>query len=254
MSSARQVARKVRSQRRKTRFLLVAGGVLVVLALLTARPLTRRWEKMQSDSHVAAARAAIEKQDFMAALSAVQQAAAADPQNPEMLHTAVDALVGLNAPPDEILSTIQLLEHAGGLTPEMHLQRAESQLMRGDFLAAERTLEALPEAARQSWQAVELEATLLLRQGRTALATERLQATEAADSSQAAFRRAVLSLNLLKGSERAAARQIIWQTALSAGPDQKLALALLSRDADLTAAEADELLRLTNPTDAAGLR
>jgi|GEM_PF-5754300 len=252
MSSLRDLSRQARSQKRRMRFILITLGVLVFVGIFAARPVMRRWTAMQSRSHLAEARAAIEQQDFMAALEAAQKAARLTPDDPELLRTWVNLLVGLKAHPDEVLSTLTRLEAVGGMTPEMLLKRVEAQLHRGDMQAAQRALNELPEAQRQSWEAVALEATLLLRQGRTAEAGERLQSSpEAAHTPEAIFRRAVLDLAISQDeAQRTQARQILWQTARGDSASQRLALTLLSRDANLTASEAQELLELVKQISA----
>ena len=166
---------------------------------------------MQSRSHLADARAAIEQQDFMTALEAAQKVARLMPDDPELLRTWVKVLVGLNAHPDEVLRTLAQVEAVGGMTPEMLLKRVEAQLNRGDMPAAQVALDALPEAQRQSWEAVTLEASLLLRQGRSAEAGERLQtSSEGAAIPEAVFRRAVLEMAVSKdAAQRTPARQDI---------------------------------------------
>ena len=240
MSTLRDLSRQARSQKRRTRFILIALGFLVLITLFisvfAAQPLRQWWSAMQSRSHSAEARAALEQQDFMTALEAAQKAAAITPDDPELLRTWVLVLVGLNAHPDEVLRTLAQVEAVGGMTPEMLLKRVEAQLNRGNLPAAQRALHELPEAQRQSWEAVALEASLLLRQGRTAEAGERLQSSPAAaNTPEAIFRRAVLEMAVSKdAAQRTQARQIIWQTARSDSASQRLALTLLSREPDLT--------------------
>jgi hypothetical protein len=264
MSALRDLSRKasLRRQRKKlkqfTQLALLSICVLVLITMFiwvfAAQPLMRWWTSMQSQSHVAVARAAIAQQDFTAALEAAQKAAAITPDDPELLRTWVKVLVGLNAHPDEVLSTLARVEAVGGMTPEMRLKRVEAQLHRGDMQAAQRALSELPEAQRQSWEAVALEATLLLRQGRTTEAGQRLQSSpEAANTPEAIFRRAVLDLAVSQDeAQRTRARQIIWQTARGDSASQRLALTLLSRDASLTANEAAELLDLVNQAPGPG--
>ncbi len=203
---------------------------------------------MQKQSHLAAAHEAISRQDYTAAMAAVQKIAIHNAQDPEVLRTWVLVLMGINAHPDEVLNTLAQVQAVGGMTPEMRLKRVEAQLRRGDMPAAQAALDALPEAECQSWESVALEATLLLCQGRTAEAGERLHTiTESAVTPEAFFRRAVLEIAVSQEKEpRRAARQIIWETARGETPSKRLALSILSRDADLTASEAAELLDLVN--------
>jgi uncharacterized protein HemY len=178
-------------------------GLLAFSILLAAQPVKRLLSSMWADHCLAGARAAIERQDFLAAMEAVQKAGSLTPQDPEMLRTRVRVLLGLNAHPDEVLSTLAQIEAVGGMTPEMLLKRAEAQLIRGDLPAAQQALHALPQVPRQSWEAVQMEATLLLRQGRAAEAAERLQSTAGtAHTPDAAFRRAVLDLAVTRGPQQ----------------------------------------------------
>lgn len=258
MSAIGNVAREARAQKQKRRLILICLGALAFTAMLIARPLMRAWSSLQSSRHLAEARAAITRQDFMPALQAVENAARETPQDPETLRTLVQVLVGLNAQPEEILSTLGQIEVLGGMTPDMLLERAQAHLLRGDMLGTQRALNALTDTQRQSWEAVELEASLLLRQGRAVEAEKRLQATAAPfDSPDAIIRHAVLELALARGPQRIEARQTIWKTARAEGTHQRLALTVLSQDNDLSASEAAELLVLTDPhsrPDAVSLR
>ena len=244
MSAIRKIVREARALR-----LQVFGfglGMLLLLALAFAEPLSSWWSSMRHAHHLTQAEEAIARQDWMTALEAVQNAARSEPQSPEMLRTSVRVLAGMNVHPDEILRTLQQVENAGGMTPEMGIIRAQAHLTRGDLLAAQQALNALPEATRQNWDAIELEATLLLHQGRQHEAQDRLQATEDATTAtpDGGFRRAVLGLSLPSASERRAARARVWQEARAGTPHTPLALTLLCQDAGLTADEATELLRL----------
>ena len=259
MFALRDLFSKARSPDRLkyfTQLALFSLGLLVLLVIFISvfapQPVRRWWVAMQSRSHLADARAAIEQQDFMTALEAAQKVARLMPDDPELLRTWVKVLVGLNAHPDEVLRTLAQVEAVGGMTPEMLLKRVEAQLNRGDMPAAQVALDALPEAQRQSWEAVTLEASLLLRQGRSAEAGERLQtSSEGAATPEAVFRRAVLEMAVSKdAAQRTPARQIIWQTARGETSSKRLALMLLSRDAELTAGEAAELLDLVNQAPA----
>ena len=254
MSTLRDLSRQARSRKQHTQLALISLGLLVLITMFisvfAAQPLRRWWTSKQSAGHLAEAQSAIARQDFMAALEAAQKAAVSTPDDPELLRTWVRVLVGLNAHPDEVLRTIAQVQAVRGMTPEMLLKRAEVQLRRGDLPAAQQALNELPEAQRQSWEAVALEATLLLRQDRTAEAGERLQSiAESAATPEAVFRRAVLEMALSKdGPQRTQARQILWQTARGETTSKRLALMLLSRDGGLTASEAAELLDLVNQT------
>jgi hypothetical protein len=264
MFALRNLFSKARSRDRFkyfTRLPLFSLGLLVLLVIFisvfAAQPVRRWWAAIQSRSHLADARSAIEQQDFMTALESAQKVARLMPDDPELLRTWVQVLVGLNAHPDEVLRTLAQVEAVGGMTPEMLLKRVEAQLNRGDLPAAQRALQELPEAQRQSWEAVALEATLLLRQDRTAEAGERLQSSAVgASTPEGVFRRAVLDLAVSQDeAQRTRAHQIIWQTARGDSASQRLALTVLSRDAYLTVNEAQELLDLVQPiSDAQELR
>jgi hypothetical protein len=240
---------------------LLAFGLLILVAMIILifgeQPLRRWWASTQSRRHLVAAKAAIERQDYLAAMRAAQQAAHLTPEEPELLRTWVHVLAGLNAHPDEVLGALARVEAAGGMTSEMLLKRVEAHIHRGDMLAAMKLLQALPAAQRQSWEAVSLEATLILRQGRTAEGdANMLTTTEVANTPAAIFLRAVRDLAESQDEvKRTHARQILWQAAREDSARQRIALTLLSRDPSLTAVNATELLELVTPiSDAQQLR
>jgi hypothetical protein len=246
MSTISQLAREGRAKQLTLRTTLIAGIVLVLVGLLAGRPLYRRWLSIESEKHLAHAREAIARQDWTQALLAVQNAARSAPQNPEMLRTGVIVLAEMQAHPDEILRTIKEVEAAGGMTPEMFIKRAQAHLTRGDYVAADQALHAVPDAQRQSWEAVELESTLLLFQGRQTEADAVLssQPDTKSDTPDAAFRLAVITMALPREPQRSHAREIVWQTARGNTANTPVALALLCRNPDLTSTEAIELLDL----------
>ena len=259
MSTISQLAREGRAKQLTLRLMLIAGAVLVLVGLLAGRPLYRRWLSMESEEHLAHAREAIARQDWTQALLEVQNAARQSPQNPEMLRTGVVVLAAMQAHPDEILRTIKEVEAAGGMTPDMFIKRAQAHLTRGDYVAAEKALHAVPNAQRQSWEAVELESTLLLFQGRQTEADAVLSSKLDTKSSNpdAAFRLAVITMALPREPQRSDAREIVWQTARGNTTNTPVALALLCRSPGLTSTEATELLDLAerqNGPFATGLR
>jgi hypothetical protein len=246
MSTISQLAREGRARQLTLRLILIAGAVLVVVGLLVARPLYRRWLSMESGEHLAHAREALALQDWTNALLEVQNAARKEPQNAEMLRTGVMVLAGMQAHPDEILRTIQQVEAVGGMTPDMFIKRAQAHLTRGDYIAADKALHSVPDAQRQSWEAVELESTILLFQGRQMEADAVLSSKLDAKSGNpdAAFRLAVITMALPREPQRSDARETVWQTARGNTTNTPVALALLCRNPDLTSAEAAELLDL----------
>lgn len=246
MPTISQLAREGRARQLTLRIILIAGTVLVLVGLLAGRPLYRRWLSIESEKHLAQAREAIARQDWTEALLEVQNAARKEPQNAEMLRTGVMVLSGMQAHPDEILRTIKEVEAAGGMTPDMFIKRAQAHLTRGDYVAADQALHAVPDAQRQSWEAVELESTLLLFQGRQTEADAALSSKLDAKSSapEASFRLAVITMALPREPQRSQARGIVWQTARGNTTNTPVALALLCRRPELTAAEASELLDL----------
>jgi len=239
----RRISSETRLRPKRGWLLLAGGGFLILLAVLLARPVQRYFRQAEAESQVALARAALEHQAWEEALRHAGAALQMQPSHGAALHVAADAFNRLGGHPDEVVDLLSKAEEAGQTQPEIDLMLAQAHLRRGDLPAAQTALSDVPPEARGSWLATEVEATLLLAQGRepamAALLRERLEAAPAAPG--AAFRLAVLDLNDPAPARRAAAKDRLMQEARAGSEHTPKAVHLLLQLPDLQATEALEL-------------
>ena len=232
--------------RHRGALLLAGAGLLVLLALLLARPLYHKWRAVAAGSTLAGAREAVMHKEWETALRLGQEVLAQQPGDAATLRVLADALIGLEGHPDEIVAVLTAARNAGDTTPELDLKLAQTHLRRGDLVEAQSALNRVPEAARSTWLAVEVESDLLQAQGRLPAAAARqraaLEAYPAAPG--AAFRLAALDLADPHFARQKAGRERLWQEARQNGPQAGVALRLLAVDPRLTIPEAQELLKL----------
>jgi hypothetical protein len=233
--------------RHRGALLLAGAGIAVLLAVLFARPLYRQWRAAEVRSTLAQAREALELHDYETTLRLTQEALTRQPNDPAALETLADALIGLEGHPDEIVAVLKAARDAGNTKPELELKLAKTHLRRGDLIEAQFALSRVPEASRDTWEAVEVESELLQAQGRQPAAAEKQrQALETTpEAPGAAFRLAALDLADPLFVRQKAGRERIWLEARQNGPQALLAVRLLASDARLTIPEAHELLTLS---------
>ena len=242
-----------RKQRRRVIAVFVLFALLATSAFFLKQPLKRFWLASQTSSQVNHARNLMAKSEWEQAASVLSEALRSAPDDAEVLRTFAELLKRAGANPTDRVQLLQRLADRGLATPGDLTELADAHMRRGDLTAARSVLETLPAETRQSAETRQLEAIMLKMEGRGADAEAMLRSAleaQAAQDPAARFKLAVLDFKLPQPVPRQRGVEALWQHARDGGAHTDDAIRLLSAQPDLSAASAEELLRLaTNRPD-----
>lgn len=246
MPRRRRTTHKLRERPRRSHWLLLAVGGLTLLWVLLAAPVESLLQHVKVKRQVAEAQSALEHRSWLKALQHAGAVLQAQPGHGEALLIAADAVAELGANPDEVLNLLKRAKAAEQTQAEVDLKLAQTHLRRGDLPAAQMALDQLPAEKRQGLLAAEVEAALLLAQGREpAMAARLREGLEAHPHAPgAAFRLAVLDLNAPDADRRATASQRLMQEARAQGEYGPQAIGVLLKLPNIPAEQVHELASL----------
>lgn len=245
----RRRRRGSRSKKRRQRIIavFVIFALLTVLAFVFKEPLKRLWFASQTSDQVESARTLMSHGKWEPAAALLSEALRIAPEDAEVLRTFADLLKRANANPADRAQLLQRLTDRGLATTADLIALADAHQGRGDVAAARRVLDALPYAARQSAEALHVEAAMLKREGRGADAETMLRKAlqaQAAQEPAARFKLAVLDFKQSRPAIHQRGAELLWHHARACDAHADDAIRLLAAGPNLSAESARELVSL----------
>ena len=167
------------------------------------------------------------------------------PDDPHVLRVTAEFLRKTNGDPEMARSFLQKLHDTRAATPEDDIHLSEVLLTMGDTPRARKVYDELPTASKQSRDAMELFAKILDEEGekQLAMSTLRQALLKEPDNPECILRLAMLDLDQPFDETRRHAQETIWTIARKKDDTALQAIGFLAGSKDLTAGEADELLK-----------
>lgn len=196
-------------------------------------------------SLTAEAEAAVKKQLWESAGSALNKAMAIAPDDPVVLRKTAEFLSKSGGDPQIILTFQKKLQATGKAQPADFIRQAETLLILGEVVKAKQIYDELPEPARQKREGMELLAKLLNEQEQQAeaMAVLRNALLSEPNDPECRLRLAMLDLDQPFDETRLTAHQTIWQIARQKDSTALQAILFLAASKDLKPGESDQLLK-----------
>ncbi|MBX7208078.1 MAG: hypothetical protein K1X78_07200 [Verrucomicrobiaceae bacterium] len=229
------------------------GVALVVFSLIVAGIFGGRavWRKGMNmwGGHIAAQVADLMKDEkWDSAARAVGEALRTAPEDPAVLRVAAEYLQKTNGDPEMARYFLQRLQDLNAATAEDSIRLGEALIITGDVSRARKVYAELPTAEKQKRKGMELLAKILDDEGQKPLAMSTLRQallTEP-DNPESILRLAMLDLDQPFNETRRQAQDMIWTLALKTDDTALQAVSFLAASKDLTAGEADDLVKTVN--------
>lgn len=228
------------------KWLVPAAGLLVVAIGGGFWYSQRHSHEAQIEQVLKAAKERMDAGDLAETARLISAARQHAPQNPAVIRAAVDLLIRANASPAEIAQALKRLTDQPDATVEDFIKLARAEATQGELDAARTALQRLPDDARSSADARQLEAFMLKLEGRDQEAEERLRTAllAAPKTRESAFKLALLDYVQPLPAIHERGRVVLWETAAGDDPLAVHAIQLLTKDSNLTPQEAEKLATL----------
>lgn len=167
------------------------------------------------------------------------------PEDPHVLRVTADFLRKTNGDPEMARHFLQKLRDAGAATPEDDIQLGEVLILTGESQRARKIYEALPTATKSRREGMEFLAKVLDDEGQKPLAMSTLRQAllSEPDNPECILRLAMMDLDQPFNESRRRAQDTIWKIARQHDDTALQAIGFLAASRELTAGEADELLK-----------
>lgn len=194
------------------------------------------------------------ERDWPNAVAAMQSALRWAPDDPAVLHAAIELVVTAGGDPRTVISFIRRLQHNDHATSEDIAQMGRMHIRLSEATKARDVFETIPLQDRRQKHALMLLADLLVADGKTGEAIEARRAALLlgnSDELETLLQLAQIDLTSNDPGRRRVIREQLWQAARE-GEMALPAIETLAATKDLTTPQADELLKLLNaaPGDA----
>jgi tetratricopeptide (TPR) repeat protein len=239
---------KVGKPNRRNRLLirlLIVGSLLGLVLIFTARPLYRFGKKHYAQYRAGQCLEHMESQQWLQAMKALSEANRYGPDDPVVLRATVTFLSKTSRDPRSLIVTMKRLIASGHGTPADYLTLAKAHLSVSEVAEARALHTSLPDDQRNSKDGLELLAQVLRAEGRATEAEDTLRRALMTDSKnpESKLRLALLDYENAFPEIQARARQTMWELADNKDKTALSAFTFLSRDKNLTAPEANRLLK-----------
>ena len=225
---------------------MVALMILGMIWLLTG---AHELGRLRGPVHyLEAGRSAVADKNWPAALRAVQNVRGKAREEPGFLRLLADYLEGTRSDPALLTATLAKLEQASGLRPDDFIWLCRAFLATGNLSMARLTLDRLPDPARSSSEAFEMQIVLLRAEGRLpeAARMETLLFERFPDHPEVAVRKAANELDGTFFEIRQAALGRLWEIAQRQDNTGMSAMRVLCQQAEPTLEEARRLLQMAD--------
>lgn len=170
------------------------------------------------------------------------------PEDPDVLRVTAEFLRKTNGDPDMARHFLQKLHDTDEATPEDQIRLSETLITTGDTQRARKMYEQLATKDKQSRKGMELLAKILDDEGQKPLAMSTLRQSLLTEPNnpECVLRLAMLDLDQPFNESRRRAQETIWKIARGKDETALQAIGFLATSRELTAGEADELLKTVN--------
>lgn len=225
--------------------LLVVGAILGLVLLFTAKPLYRFGKKHYAQHRAGKCLEYMESQQWLQAMKALSDANRYGPEDPVVLRATVTFLTKTSRDPRSLIVTMKRLIAGGHGTPADYLTLAKAHLSVSEVAEARELQTSLPDDQRNSKDGLELLAQVLRAEGRATEAEDTLRRALMTDAKnpESKLRLALLDYENAFPEIQARARQTMWELAENKDKTALAAFTFLSRDKNLSAPEANRLLK-----------
>ena len=245
---------KVKRRNRLLLRLFIVGSLLGLVLLFTARPLYRLGKKHYAQYRAGNCLEYMESQQWLQAMKALSDANRYGPENPVVLRATATFLTKTSRDPRSLIVTMKRLIAGGHGTPADYLTLAKAHLGISEVAEARDLHTSLPDDQRNSKDGLELLAQVLRAEGRATEAEDTLRRALMTDAKnpESRLRLALLDYENAFPEIQARARQTMWELADNKDKTALAAFTFLSRDKNLTAPEANRLLKAAEAHPDAG--
>lgn len=234
--------------------LLFVGLILGVVAFFTARPVYRFAKKHYSQYRAGQCLEYMESQQWLQAMKALSDANRYGPEDPVVLRATATFLTKTSRDPRGLIVTMKRLIAGGQGTPADYLTLAKAHLSVSEVAEARELHATLPEDQKSSKDGLELLAQVLRAEGRSVEASDTLRRALMVDAKnpESRLRLALLDYENAFPEIQARARQTMWELAENKDKTALTAFTFLARDTNLSAPEAERLLKTAEAHPDAG--
>jgi tetratricopeptide (TPR) repeat protein len=234
--------------------LLFIGLILGVVAFFTARPAYRFAKKHYAQHRAGQCLEYMESQQWLQAMKALSDANRYGPEDPVVLRATATFLTKTSRDPRGLIVTMKRLIAGGQGTPADYLTLAKAHLSVSEVAEARELHSTLPEDQKSSKDGLELLAQVLRAEGRSVEASDTLRRALMVDAKnpESRLRLALLDYENAFPEIQARARQTMWELAENKDKTALTAFTFLARDTNLSAPEAERLLKTAEAHPDAG--
>lgn len=222
-------------------FLLVGVVALVFGGRTVYRGATGVWGRHLSDQ----ALDHMKEEKWESAARKLGDAVRTSPEDPHVLRTTAEFLRKTNGDPEMARFFLQKIHDSPHANPEDSIRLGDVLILNGDTPRARAIYDSLPTASKQSRAGMELLAKIFEDEGQKQLAMATLRQALLADPSdpECILHLAMLDLDQPFNETRKLAQETIWKLARANDDTALQAIGFLATSRELTAGEADELLK-----------
>ncbi|MDB6004236.1 MAG: hypothetical protein JWR15_1223 [Prosthecobacter sp.] len=223
--------------------------IVIALGVITLSLTKFDLERLRGSSYfIEKAHQAIEKKDWVAAISALQRVQGRERDEPPFLRVVADFLEATQSEPSVLETVLNKLDALGQMQPMDYIWACRLQLNARKIDLARKALDRIPTSERSSVDVLKLSVAVLAGEGRASEAT----AEEARlfqlfpNDPEVVLRTAKRDLKGTFAEIQQAALNKLWMLARQPNEWGLEAIRVLSEQSDLTLSEARQLLNLTD--------